>query len=391
MHTYLLTPLAPLVLRKGKPFGETGGGESFDFPFPTTVAGTLRAARADMDKRDFDKNRETITGWQCAGILPALIDLNKEGQTEALFPKPQDALYLDGGEAGKQLLRLAPMAMVENEGCDLPGSDLLPVFHPGEENAKPVSGPAWWCADVFTRWLLGGEAPTVDGAGPKPPPQEIRTHVSLDPKTLAASDGLLYQSAGPDWEAPRRATPGAAQRGWESRRFGLLARFAEPIEPTLVRLGGEGRLSALSAVPSSTWPAMPEDLAATLEREGRFRLIFCSPALFDVGWRPGWLDANLEGDWPNLPGLKVKLRAAVLERWQAISGWDIRAQKPKAARRLVPAGAVYWFEVDKDVKPPPGWAAKLWLQSVCDKPEDRRDGFGLTVPGRWIDLAKTAR
>jgi hypothetical protein len=49
MHTHLLTPHAPLVLRVGKPFGETGGGDSHPFPLPSTVAGALRTAHAPQD------------------------------------------------------------------------------------------------------------------------------------------------------------------------------------------------------------------------------------------------------------------------------------------------------------------------------------------------------
>lgn len=379
-HTYLLTPLAPLVLRKGKPFGETGGGDSHAFPFPSTVAGTLRAARADAERLDFDQSeiRQTITGWECAGILPALID--REGKPEALFPKPQDALYLGGGDGAKKLVRLSPAALREGEGCDLPPG-LWPVFQDGEDSAKPAEGPLWWHRSSLEAWLSGQPpASTIEDLGPKPAPFELRNHVSLDPATLAGRPGLLFQSAGPDWEAARKR-----HQGWEERRFGLLARCAEKIAPTLVRLGGEGRLSALDEA-EGAWPALPARLKA-LEQERRFRLILCTPALFTHGWRPGWLDKDLKGQWPAVPGLEVRLRAAVFDRWQAISGWDIRARRPKASRRLVPAGAVYWFELLETCKPPPGWVEQLWLQSVCDEPADKRDGFGLALPGCWIDLA----
>ena len=58
-----------------------------------------------------------------------------------------------------------------------------------------------------------------------------------------------------------------------------------------------------------------------------------------------------------------------------------RNVSPGPARKLVPAGATYWFDVlgacDKDA------VVALWLASVCDEQQDRRDGFGLALPGPW--------
>ena len=74
-----------------------------------------------------------------------------------------------------------------------------------------------------------------------------------------------------------------------------------------------------------------------------------------------------------------------MERWRAVSGWNLEKGKrgPKAIRRLVPAGSVYFFEL-KDGNPAD--LAKLWLKSVSDKGQDgqdRRDGFGLAMWGIW--------
>ena len=75
------------------------------------------------------------------------------------------------------------------------------------------------------------------------------------------------------------------------------------------------------------------------------------------------------------------------ERWQALSGWDLMARKPRAVRRLVPAGAVYWFEI---VQGDAEAIARLWLAPLADREQDRLDGFGLALPGLWIDEEKTS-
>jgi CRISPR-associated protein Cmr3 len=53
---------------------------------------------------------------------------------------------------------------------------------------------------------------------------------------------------------------------------------------------------------------------------------------------------------------------------------------PKPVRRMVPAGGVYFFEL---LKGQSSDLEKLWLESVSDEEQDRRDGFGLATWGIW--------
>ncbi len=374
MHTHLLTPHAPLVLRIGKPFGETGGGESFTFPLPSTVAGALRTAHADALGMDFQSSSdiEQIIAWNCHGALPA--EISKDG-IAALFPRPTDVRY--GSTSPVSLQTLAPLELGEGEGCDLPDS-LLPVFLQDDDKSKPADGPNWWTQKAMLEWLTGS-TPNLEELGPVPLPVDTRTHVALDPLTLAAHEGQLFQSAGPDFEAqrikPHREISG---RGWLARRHALLARFSETLAPSLLRLGGEGRLANVS--PCDAWPEISDGLKSALEAGRRIRLILATPALFDGGWKPGWINSDWKGSPPQCPGLVLRLRAVAVERWQPISGWDMKERKPKAIRRLAPAGSVYWFEI---IEAPSDWIDALWLSPISDTEQDRRDGFGLAVPGVW--------
>jgi CRISPR-associated protein Cmr3 len=398
MHAHLLTPLAPLVLRIGKPFGETGGGDSFAFPLPSTLAGALRTARADAEGLDFGREEKArILGWTVQGPLPVEV----RGEDIAmLYPKPLDAAYVRE-DAGFRLLRMAPESETPDPdpdaaGCDLPDG-LRPVLLEDADKSKPAPGPAWWRHDAMIDWLRG-KKPDAATLGPDPLPVDLRTHVALDPSTLAASTSQLFQSSGPDFG--HRRYPGRAdmtERGWSETRYALAARFAEKLAPTLLRLGGESRLSTVEPR-EDAWPELPPDLLDELERARRIRLILATPALFRGGWRPGWIDAqDLTGSPPGCPELRLRLHAAAVERWQAVSGWDLLENRPKAVRRLAPAGSVYWFEV---LDAPAGWARDLWLaplsddykvdkdQERCDDhdrrvDQDRRDGFGLALPGLW--------
>jgi CRISPR-associated protein Cmr3 len=125
--------------------------------------------------------------------------------------------------------------------------------------------------------------------------------------------------------------------------------------------------------------AMPPALAQDVSTAPGVALTFCTPALFSQGWKPGWLDNALCGEFPGISGLRLRLIACALERWQGISGWDLARQQPKPARKAVAAGSTYWFEIlerPTDAQ----WPQALWLASLSDTTQDRRDGWGAVIP-----------
>lgn len=386
MQTYLIRPQAPLVFRTGRPFGATGGGETLPFPLPGTLAGALRTAWAEQQPQrpDYPALRETLCAATIAGPLAAAI--TADGRVESLLPRPADALYLGSGE-DMRVWRLQPQEIPPGCGCDLPAGLLPVLLDAAAPKGKPSKGaPAFWRAPVLAEWLAGrlpqGAAATHGAASL---PVDIRTHVALRPDTWASDAGRLFQSAGLDFGARHRETG-----GWQAESYALLARSSLAIEPALRRLGGEGRLAHIA--PADAWPQPPAGLfdaivgSAAGGRPPRLRLVLASPALFAGGWRPGWLDGRLEGSPPDCPGLRLRLRAAAVERWQAVSGWDMAAGRggkggqPRAVRRLVPAGAVYWFDL---LEGDAAALAALWLTPLADDPQDRRDGYGLALPGCW--------
>ena len=123
----------------------------------------------------------------------------------------------------------------------------------------------------------------------------------------------------------------------------------------------------------------PAGIRSALATATKVRMVLATPAVFKDGWKPGWLTTGLEGD---LSGVKLKLVGASNGRWKAVSGWSLAPPRgPKPIRRMVPAGSVYFFEVEKPGDAAP--LADLWLQSVSDDQQERRDGFGLALWGTW--------
>ena len=147
-------------------------------------------------------------------------------------------------------------------------------------------------------------------------------------------------------------------------------------------LGGERRLAALEPEDPAAWPAPPDGWLERIARQGDLSLTLLTPGIFAAGYRPGWLDADLTGSPPAAPGLRLRLRAVAVGRWQPHSGWDLARQEPRPTRKLAAAGATYWFRILEGANLDA--LAALWLSSLSDDAQDRRDGFGLALPSAWM-------
>ena len=103
---------------------------------------------------------------------------------------------------------------------------------------------------------------------------------------------------------------------------------------------------------------------------------------------PGWLsvnpaDGSLSGQPFDGSNLRLTLRAVASHGWQAVSGWDLAEQKPRAARKALKAGAVLWFALDNPDPLSAEALRQLWTRPLSDRSQDQRDGFGLALPAAW--------
>lgn len=389
MTTYLLEPLAPLVVRTGRPFDGQAGADTARFPPPSTLAGALRTALAESGGIPFSA---ALSAIGVAGPLP--VKLNDAGAPVSLLvPKPADALYFwDAAKADKRLVRALPAAFATGEGSDL-AANLLPVTLVGDAIGKPAPGPRWWSYADFECFRTGTDLPIdrLELNGWSPLADEVRTHVAIDPERQAAANGKLFQTAGLDFVTRiANGVAGSAGIALSVERIGLVGRIAGAIEPGVLTLGGERRLSAIAPADNAIWPMPARGLQQSIDAAGGICLSLLTPALFAAGWHPDWMRPTqkgfLEGTPPGCAGVTLRLRAAALDRWLPHSGWDLAAMKPRAGRKLVPGGAVYWLEITTGEAEA---LLPLWLGSVCDEAQDRCDGFGLSLitPWRPVSLA----
>lgn len=366
-----LEPLAPVIVRSGRPFDFQAGADAARFPPPSTLAGCLRTAWARATNTPFgpELSRHPVAG-------PLLAHRDATGVLRPLAPKPADAYYFGHGDAAR-CVRAEPADFDPGCGADLPAG-LRPLALSEPVVDKTSAGPQWWDLEDLIAFRTG-PAPTfrhLKARGWSPPGGDRRTHVAIDPGTGAAEPSRLYQTEGLDLGPD----DGGLERSDDSGLC-LLARCAEPLSGGLVHLGGERRLARLRPEPEAVWPAVPDYWLEQIHRAGGLTLTLLTPAAFAAGYRPGWLDTALVGEAPIAPGVRLRLVAAAVERWMPHSGWDLAASQPRATRKLVAAGATYWLELLES--PGPEALAPLWLGSLCDAEQDRLDGLGLALPVPW--------
>ena len=260
-------------------------------------------------------------------------------------------------------------------GPDLPWLVHAPERLATDDSVKlPRPRVPYMPLDLALALALGeDEHPHLDAwlnlqTGHGPVAEERRTHVAIQDDRGTAEDAQLFGSSGSRYA--RDAAIG----------FEVLGLPLPPPRGVEV-LGGESRPSSRSGSATPIWwewTQVEERYEKALDRLAQkrplLRLQLVTPGCFG-GWRPD-----------ELPGLT--LVAAAVPGFQAISGWNLKEGRQRPVRRLVPAGAVYWYRPE-DPNALLAHAERLWREPLpgvlpdadpfLSKPE--HDGYGQVLPG----------
>jgi CRISPR-associated protein Cmr3 len=381
---------SPLLFRDGKPFGAAAGTEtsarSLAVPLPSTLAGFIRTqigvkSRWDWSNQDVLKNAHTI----CVSNL-----LTRD--EKIILPAPRDAVIYKDKAQILRIMCLKPLELPKNAGTDLPdGIQPLEVT----QDVKPETGYSFWTKEDMTTWLKGetlnaAKLEKIEGL-----PLETRVHVAIDPKTLVSQEGQLFSVGYRSFESrekilkedKRYRADSLLTEQYQSHTWGIRTRVKLPENTAISKLGhlgGERRAVALKELGEqerSVWFDCPKELKKAILRSTHLKLILATPAIFEHGWKPAWLERTDNNNMPKgLFGAELELVSAAIGRREPVSGWNIRENSAKAVRYMVPAGSVYFFRIQD------GKQEKIlenWLKPVSDNEQDRKDGFGLALWGVW--------
>ena len=364
----IIEPRDPMIFRDGKPFTAGAGARSLPFAPPSVIAGAMRTRLGSPNGRPFDKSKiSALLEVEFAG--PVLGYRKSDAPSWGLaFAAPAD--YLSYEREGMNPAKQVALRCVEEEGgCDLPEG--LRRLEGAADRKVSSEMPVFWSWDSMSEWLTKKERNGFLPNGWGKLKRQRRVHVSMSTEFQTAVEGMLYSTEGLEFHGTRE----------EATEFSLIAWYdcgkhqdlAAVNVPRVSHLGGESRTAFWDA--KANEPGQPK--CPIGEPPKGFRMILATPAVFEGGWKPGWLDAGNEGAPPGFEGkLKVRLNAAAVPRALPISGWDYKLEEAKPTRLMVPAGSVYFFDVMGS-----GDARELWMRSVCDVAQDRLDGFGRVLIG----------
>lgn len=373
--SWIVEPRDPIVARDGRPFVAAPGARavSLPFPMPSTVAGAARS-RAGGDPFDV----ALVPRLLDTGVRgPFLVVLDDAGEVqERYFAAPAD-MVASRGEAGPtRMSPLVPVQLRPGEATNLPAG-LHPIAPTHPMKGKPPKGmPPYWTWVEMSAWLSRPAERALDEAsegslGTQGPLVEERVHVAIVRGGRVALEGALFTTEGRRFE--RIATGEAGKR--VVQRFAMLVVTDLALSQGLDTLGAEGRIVAWRST-SAALPACPPEVLDSVARTGACRLVLATPGLFAEPFRPALPEAD---------GVRPVLVAAAVPSSQTLSGFDMAKGKPKRARRLSPAGSVYFVRLEGSEDARRAWVNARWLRSLSDGQDGQhaRDGFGLTLVGAW--------
>jgi CRISPR-associated protein Cmr3 len=384
MTTYLsLEPLDVLAPRGNRLFSD-GHGACLMPPWPSMLAGAIRTriladkgipfhAVRDGKVQDADVLRELGTYDEPGSFRVSVVGLALNG--EAWVPAPADLVgVLNGDRIALHALEPVPVERLGGKGSF--GLPWVPVLRQADR-AKAVGG-LWLSVPNLGRHLREEPASKLT-----PRPNSVfwttdpRLGIALDAEVRTAREGMLY------------TTDTIALRDRVSLMVGVQGADALLPNDGLLRLGGDGHAVRIAGALATSPPSV--------EAVGpSFRVVLATPGMFREGWLPPGVARSDAGYVLRSGGFGAKLLAAAIGRHDVVSGWDLAKGEPKPARRVVPAGSVYWFEQfeggESDRR---AWAESVlrrgwWAPAGEMTVEDRRrqsEGFNNVWLGSWARSA----
>jgi CRISPR-associated protein Cmr3 len=278
---------------------------------------------------------------------------------------PLDALWLEGRPNVHHLEPVRPLAPTLGRDDDEAREAMWRAVP--DDAQKPLAAPRWWSSEEFTSWLAGESVSVRKEA--LATTRRIQVHVGVRPEELTSDDGVLFS---------HDVVETLDARGeWA---LGVEVMLPAGELPRVATLGSDSRLARVESLPATLFDPPARTLEAFRAGSRGLRLVAVTPLSFKQGWLPDGL-LNTGGEYRGrLAGLDVVLRAAFVPRPVHASGWDMAKGEPKPTARMVPPGAVYFFE-HADGRPFGEAEAKsLWLTAIGTR---TGEGFGRVVPGVW--------
>lgn len=272
------------------------------------------------------------------------------------FPIPNDIVVRDNEEE-EEILKLSPALKREFR---ISGVEEYACF-------TTYSKVRWKRGlmkfDALMKYLKEGMKPEKTEIIKVPYDLELRTGIKLEKRAKRTVEGHLYTAEFlrlKDWKEKWGFVV------WLEDKDGLIDKYFDNNE--IVRLGGEGRGAICTKIDEIDLAEKVSELIEKINSDGRFKLYLATPSYFN-GYKPPNNILKYE-----LGLNKIELIAALPGKPIYVGGYDFAMNREKPLRRLVNAGAVYYYRFEGEIR------NNLTLPiKIIDKNIDMRCGF----IGRW--------
>jgi CRISPR-associated protein Cmr3 len=352
-----IKPLDTVFFRDAKPFSmaEETWADSIPLPYPSVVYGALRSAyfAEDMDmfqklhrERKLDSRDDPTTKL---GIRRILL---KDKNNNVYYPLPLDCLKKKDDRRNDVFLSM----FVENKATSsLTTEGRLEAFDRKKTHERVNDG-------ILNSWefidYLNVEKAKFNNL-------KLSDFIESEPKIGIARNKTTHASE------ERKLYRVGMQR---LKDIKIVAEFdgLDIPEKGLLKLGGEGKAAEYDQIEEIEPIEMP------VIEDNLFKIYLATPAIFDKGWLPSWInEETLEGEITET-GNKVKLITAAIGKPLYVGGFDMKARRPKPMYRAVPQGSVYYFKILSN-----GDRSNLESvhgNSISDK--RKNEGFGICYIGK---------
>ena len=337
--------------RDGRPFtkGDQSEGYSIFPPLPPTILGALRTAyiaeHGDLSAFYAGKMEMTIGTPDSLGSISLNGVFLAYRESTIYYPIPLD-LVVKKNETNNRLYVLEVGTKSSNLSSNASLTYLLKWS--GAEDVESETNGRLEGIDM-TEYLLGGQTEFIF----RPIEDFIRSEpkigIERDYRTSAAKDNMLYRINMSRFQS-QFLKPNERKALSD---LGFVVDYQCDIElPAngLLKLGGEGKSFTYKRSCHTPDPLATEDDIAALKEAirslGAFKLYFATPAIFNHGWLPKWIDKNTYKT--QYQSLSFELITAAVGKPISIGGWNMEKNMPKPTRQAIPAGSVYYFEISDD-------------------------------------------
>lgn len=353
-----ITPLDTLLFRTGRPFskGEDTWTEVIFPPYPSTLYGAIRSFLIF--------HREGLKAFDDRKYSDDIGTPDTKGSLKIKGP----ILYKDN-----EMYFTAPLDLVKeknNEHVPLEFSQKPPLFtsdyHLNNiliyKSREGIAEPEGWLSGIELKDYLKSKKerfPTIRSK--EFFLYEPKVGITRERGTLTAKEGHLYRIS-------------LIRLKKDVSLISVVDGVSDLPEAGLFQLGGERKGAKFEAMKENVFGTL-EDIELNFENR-LFKIYLATPAVFNKGWFPKWIDEkSLEG---NYNGIKLKLIGCAVGKPILVGGWDIAKRKPKPLQKAVPAGSVYYFEI-LDNSDSANIKESFHLSNISDiNPEE---GFGLALVG----------